>query len=562
LKTLGFFVGGILIGAALAFGALSSRGSVALDIPYLDSDDHLRRGTGGGDVRPADPGAFEAPDLVSEQEIAENRLLRYHLACAVIEAIGGRLESCRLELRDSVELGAESPALASVVELLPEEERLPTLQWLIEKFEGVEWDEWEVWGMYERFGEPEVAFDAIAGALAEMEKFSEKHASALIRIYPERAAILLMRLAEERGWSASAYVHIAEALVEGEQSEMALRFLRTAIALAPDQDRAYELFLQIDPSRMTDLAEASTRENPESAKAWNRLAQARLDAGDKAGAFEAFRRSAELGPSNTDKLFRSMIRCDPAAALPAIRALAELDDEEAQGMLGHAFVANGLAAEAYEIYIRAHSLDPDDVTWLRCLVELNPTRAVELLGQDAQTYTGSSRDELIGARGNALMLLGRNSDAFEEYSAALELDDDDWEWLQGIASSDPVRAAPILEKQLQASPKSRNLMGALGDAYAAMGRTSEAADLYRQALTSSSPERRWKIAYAQVNPAAGLALLRTDTVDSPESDSAWGALGDAYRDLGRTAKAKEAYLKAQALDPADWRWHTRSAALR
>ncbi len=562
MKTLAFFVGGILIGGALAFGVLSSQGGIELDVPNLVGDDIPRPGQFGGGVRVAEPGAFEAPVEVSEQEIEESRLLRYHLACAVIEAIGGRMASCRSELRDCVELSAESSALASIVELLPEEERLPTLQWLIDEFEGVEWDEWEVWGMYRRFGEPDVAFDAIAGALAKLDGFSKKHASALIRIFPERSAILLMRLAEEGGWDAAACVNIAEALVGEEQAEMALRFLRTAISLAPDNDRAYELFLEIDPSRMEDLAAASTRENPDSSKAWNRLAQARLDAGDKAGAFEAFRRAAELGGRNTDDLYRSMIRCDAAAALSAIRALAASDSEEAQGLLGHAFVANGLTAEAYETYIRAHRLDPDDVTWLRCLVELNPTRAAHLLAQDARTYTGSSRDELIGARGNALMLLGRNSDAFEEYSAALQIDDDDWEWLQGIASSDPVRAAPILEQQLEESPDSRNLLGALGDAYAAMGRTSEAAELYRKALRSSSPETRWKIAYAKVDPVAGLALLRTDTVNQPESDSAWGALGDAYRDLGRTAKAKEAYAKAQLLDPADWRWHTRSAALR
>ena len=105
---------------------------------------------------------------------------------------------------------------------------------------------------------------------------------------PERAALLLMQMAEEKGWEAGAYVNIAELLKEAGQEDMAIRFLRTAISLSPEYDRAYELFMQIDPSRMEDLAAAAAQEHPDSAKAWHRLAQARLDAGDKAGAFEAF----------------------------------------------------------------------------------------------------------------------------------------------------------------------------------------------------------------------------------------------------------------------------------
>jgi tetratricopeptide (TPR) repeat protein len=378
-----------------------------------------------------------------------------------------------------------------------------------------------------------------------------------VRIYPERAALLLMQMAEEKGWEAGPYINIAELLKEAEQQDMAIRFLRTAISLSPDNDRAYELFLEIDPARMEDLAAAAAQEHPTSAKAWHRLAQAKLDAGDKAGAFEAFKRSAELGHSNVDDIFREMIRCDASLALPAIRAIAKQNDEESQGLLGHAFVANGLVDEAYDTYIRAHSLDPDDVTWLRCLVEIDPTRAASVLRQTIASYDGSGKDEIVGARGNALRRLGHDAAAFEEYSAALEIDDDDWEWMQGIAASDPRRAATVLEKKLEGNPDSRNIKGALADAYAGMGRGAEAAELYRQILENDSAETRWKISYAQVDPAAGIAILKKDVDAEPDDDYKWGALGDALRRLGRTAEAREAYSKAREIDPADWRWHTR-----
>ena len=84
----------------------------------------------------------------------------------------------------------------------------------------------------------------------------------------------------------------------------------------------------------------------------------------------------------------------------------------------------------------------------------------------------------------------------------------------------------------------------------------------QRGLVAATGDQAGLIAYAQVEPEAGLAILKGDIESDPDSDSAWGALGDAYRDLGRTAKAKEAYSKARALDPADWRWNTRSANLR
>ncbi len=561
MKTLGFFLGGILIGGALAFGVLSSQGTVDFESPFsMDEVTSARADSGGGDGDVL-AGEFESPAEVADQDMEGKRRLRYHLARATIEALGGRIASCRTELRASVELEAQSSMLTPVVELLPEEERLPTLTWLIGEFDGVEWNDWEVWGMYERFGEPDIAFDAIAASLSEQDEYSSDHAGALIRIYPERAALLLMRLAEEGGWAAAACVNIAEMLRNSELEDLAIRFLRTAISLSPDYDRAYEVFMEIDPSRMQDLAQSAAQEHPESAKAWRRLAEAKLDGGDQAGAFEAFSRAAELGGNDQDELFRSMIRIDPEAALPAIRQLARPDDEDSLGMFGHALVANGLVDEAYETYLRAHALDPDDVTWLRCLVEIDPGRATVLLRETISSYTGSGQDEIVGARANALMLLGRNADAYEEYSAALSLDDDDWEWMEGIAASDPRRAAPLLEKRLEGSPDSRNIKGALGDAYAALGRDREAAALYRDVLDSSSSEKRWKISLAQVAPEEGLGILKADIRNAPDDGATWGALGDAYRKLGRPDEARKAYRKATAIDPSDWRWHTRLKAL-
>ena len=65
-----------------------------------------------------------------------------------------------------------------------------------------------------------------------------------------------------------------------------------------------------------------------------------------------------------------------------------------------------------------------------------------------------------------------------------------------------------------------------------------------------------------MDPGAGLAILKTDTEKAPNDDNTWGALGDAYRDLGRAAEARAAYEQANAADPSDWRWYTRLKALQ
>jgi tetratricopeptide (TPR) repeat protein len=573
LKTLLFFGMGILVGGALAYGVLSA-GAAG---PGLGFGGASASGTADlslyRDALQA-PGVLDSPEAFAEtdaapeggddaeDELKEYRLLRFEMAHASLHALAGRVAECRQSLARAIPAGADSDELASVVTLLPEEDRVPTLQWLLEEFEDVEWDQWMVWRLYARFGDPDIAFLEVSKAIAELEEFEDSFTNLLIELAPQRAAILLMSLAEEKEWGAGAYVAIARQLYQNEQSALALGFLRTALAMEPNLDSIYELFQEIDPACMAEIATVATTQHPDNAGAWRRLADARMNSNDKVGAFRAYVRAAELGAGDSDDIFRALIRCDAEAALPALRKLVDPEDEETVGLLGHAYLANGLKTDAYNSYMSAHQKDMDDVTWLRCLVELNPGRAVQIFAHDLQDYDGGDRDEIIGAQGNAFMRLGDREAAFQTYLLALEEDDDDWEWLQGIAAAAPERAAAIIEKKLKDNADSRDLKGALADAYAGMGRDGDAIRLYLEVMENDSHETRWKISFAKVDPAAGLARLREEVANEPDSDSTWGVLADALAAVGRKAEAVEAYEKAVQLDPADWRWRSRLDALR
>ena len=60
-----------------------------------------------------------------------------------------------------------------------------------------------------------------------------------------------------------------------------------------------------------------------------------------------------------------------------------------------------------------------------------------------------------------------------------------------------------------------------------------------------------------------IARQRGLVAEDPGSPAAWGALGRTFQAHGLEADAEEAYLRAEGLDPEDFRWpYLRATALR
>ena len=94
---------------------------------------------------------------------------------------------------------------------------------------------------------------------------------------------------------------------------------------------------------------------------------------------------------------------NPAAAMAvALEVTANTTDDELLGSVAKIALRNGHAGEAFEALLRAHEQDPTDHEWLVAMVGMDPERAVATLRATVERYTGESRDEVVGALGNAL----------------------------------------------------------------------------------------------------------------------------------------------------------------
>lgn len=186
-----------------------------------------------------------------------------------------------------------------------------------------------------------------------------------------------------------AYIHF----IRGEFDRVE-ELLRGGRQLAPEEARFPRLLgrmrhkqLRYDEA-VASLEEAVTLDSTE-AVSFADLAQARLKAGDAAGAAEAARRSIALDPHAKDPLFvlanalRKLGRNDEATAvLTEFRALDEVDseirknlrilgndpdDHEARAMLGLLYSGQGRHAEAAEALRHAVSVAPDSARYFNNL---------------------------------------------------------------------------------------------------------------------------------------------------------------------------------------------------
>ncbi len=565
LRAFLLFPAGLLVGAALAWVVLADGDAAAPD-PRPAPPPPATAGsppapTAVGTGAPAGgPAGAEAPDP-EEADRARALIVLFRAAAAAIE---GRGDDLRREVADALATGASDDQVLGLLPLLPEPARPPFLAALAAA--GIPAD-WSGADLAEEFTAAGLAKEAVALLEAALTVEGGDPMAVLRRLAdadPVRTAELYRRIALERNLPPDDLIQIAEVLRERDHPELARPFIEMVLAAEPTHLYAIELLAAADPQAGLAAAEAATRQDPESAGAWAKLAELRVQAGDKAAAFEAYRQAAALerDEDNRRTYLVGLLTADPKAALPLIRKYAAGAGDETVGILGRALVANGFTDEAFEVFMGAHRMDASDSEWLHRLVAIDPALAEQRLKEEIENGGAEGNDELRGTFANALFLQGRAEEAYEHYLLAHAQDDTDWEWLRGLARASPGRAATLLESLRDESPESENVLGALGDAYAGLGRKTEAAEQYLKAIEAGGSEPRWLGALAAVEPARGLPMLEAALAAEKNNDELWGALGDAYRTLGRMEEARAAYEKALDLDPSDWEWNMRRDQVR
>jgi len=174
-----------------------------------------------------------------------------------------------------------------------------------------------------------------------------------------------------------------------------------------------------------------------------------------------------------------------------------------------------------------------------------------------------NNDELMGDYGDLLSFLGRRDEACMAYQRAQQLDPEDSEWNDrvnecvGMGSVSGATAGSLieaLEARLEAEPENDELMGTIGDTMLSSGDNDGALEWYRKALATDPGDSEWLDKVVAISGQPKLDILLELTEDDPADDELWGNLGDVYLDLGMTDDARDAYRKANALDPEDSEW--------
>ncbi len=569
-RAIWFFPVGVLIGAALAWVFLVG----LADSPDVMTPGSMPRPTPvapGSSPSPDAPDAPDAPALerstgdsdLHQFAVAPRLAVTYWSSLAVADAIAGRIDRFLEDARKLLEAGGDPEEIQEMLAYLPGESAAGVMEKLIEAYPDRSWDRSALADLYVEADQPELAFTTLLAGLRAAEEDPESGITRLVGIDPVRAGSALLMLAKDLEWDGYMLIHCAEELVDADQPTLAGPFLLKALEGDPADEDGIDLMSRIDPSLAANLAENAVRAAPEDTDAWARLARIRRESGDLAGAFLAYRRAAVVAADGDNRLdmMRGMIRTNPMEALPVIRNLAEGEDDEMLGVLGQAYVAAGQRDAAFRVFDQAHQVDPSDSEWLHRMVSLDPVRASEDFKLKIADSPGSGNDELFGTYALSLERQGRLSEAYDAYLRAWTMDEDDWEWMRGLARTNPKRAGDLLLGKHRDNPEDATVAGALADAYAGMGRTAEAVRLYQQAIEAGEERHRWMAALAALEPARGLPMLRAAVEEDPDDDEYWGALGDAYFGLGRMTEARDAYDRALEIDPSDWEWSIQRARI-
>ncbi len=236
--------------------------------------------------------------------------------------------------------------------------------------------------------------------------------------------------------------------------------------------------------------------------------------------------------------------------------------------LGTALGEAGDPAGAVEAFERALELDPEHFQARlglgRAYLALGKTeRGEEILTQAARGAPGSPRPFMELGRG--YLAAGEPAPAEEAFRRAVQLDPRHMGARYNLGTTLLTRGRPgeavgHLEEARRLDPSYQPVHRALGDAYAALGRGAEAIEAYRAAIERYPEDAEAHLALGTLLGPAGrldeaeVHLLRAAELD-PTSSKALNNLGNVHLQRGELAAAIERYEASLALDPDNGEAH-------
>jgi tetratricopeptide (TPR) repeat protein len=325
-------------------------------------------------------------------------------------------------------------------------------------------------------------------------------------------------------------------------------------------------------------AQSAALTDPSNPEAWEKLGNAYRTRLRHQMAADAYRTAMQLDPSRTHLAKRTQGHMSRDARELRRAALRSPHDDEAWGDLGDMLVAEGNALEARAAYTRALTIDPADSEWQQALAILGE---VEFVAQLMANQLNETDDESLGDYADMLHLLGRQDEACEHWRRAAELDPSDEEWINhalecnfevpeaayeaydtgeyGLGSG--YEEPTDLESLVARVNSDASLLTRLGQAYVQANNAPKAEETLWAALLVAPTDEEALQSYLAVTGKTRRQVLESLRDSFSDNDEVVGLLGDHYLDLGLRDKARELYIRANALDPDDPEWKAKKSLL-
>ncbi len=390
-------------------------------------------------------------------------------------------------------------------------------------------------------GDRAAAFRAALEVFRAMDDRWLAAVEAMARADPRRSEAVLADSATK--WTSASLLAAAGALRNAGAEDLAAPWrVRGERLQAEEEARA--------ASQALEDARRRTAQTPRDPDPWVDLAQALLDAGDRAGAFEAYRRAVELDPYSADS-WASLVGLDAAAARPLLaEAAPRVERDDVWVELTRACLAVGRGDDAVDAFLRIHSEDYDE-WWDHGLARVAPAKALPWLEARLQIPRYSTYGSFLIAYADALLAVGRRAEAWDVADRLFEDGGQDAAWRRRI-DADPPRALTAIEEHLRKEPNSDSALRSRPVALAAVGRKEEAIAAYEPHAVRGDEDAIG--ALAALGSARWLAFLEEWARKQPDEASWTQRLAEAYRALGREAEAREAFARAAPLCVDSYPW--------
>jgi tetratricopeptide (TPR) repeat protein len=360
----------------------------------------------------------------------------------------------------------------------------------------------------------------------------------LLQQKPEEAKRLLAEITQKAPDYIPAWRRTAEIALKEHRYDECLKAAQVILAKNPSDFDAHLIVGRVHMARRENDKAIQTFQTvlklePQFAGARYLLALTNLQMGNVPQARIELKEVVTIAPGFVDAtLLLAQLNLQVGAVQPAIETLEKL-------------VATQPSLRAWELLGSAY------------LVKREPAKAAEAFRKLAAVAPRDPRGPFF--IGLALVAEGKRADAAWEFEASLALAPDFAEPAAQLASliladKQPDKALARIKRQIARAPTSGGLYQVLGSVYEARGEKERAEQAYTKALELDSrlvtPYVRLAVLYGGSGKEdQALKKLGEAVKASPQNPLPLTLLGGAYERKGDTAKAREAYEKALALNP-------------